>query len=290
MPLSQMPTSATASCPPSSIPAESYQKMPLSGASNYSTEPQDMPLQSSTMPSVQLPLSSADQQPPQPGSIRTQYAYVPGNPSTPLSASSSATEHHQHQHGLSVPRYVDSNPRPSKISRHGSHQSIHSSSSITNDPSSSEYRYGPSSYAPMSSHSAGETTPSTYGSAGAAGAALHDGGSAAAQPPPPSASAASHQQHHSQHSQSQPQPSHRDYYSAGSGSWGPSVSTSTPSEAAPSYHHSLAESSRSYSSLGDQYKPPPPPPLQTKTESHVPPPPAPASYSSTLNHYAWSPT
>lgn len=151
LPISQLPASATASYPPSSMPAESYPKMPLSGAPNFTTEPQEMPLQTS-MPSVQLSLVASEPQPP----MRAQYAYVQGTSApSQLSVTTTAADHN-----LSVPRYVDNNPRPLKSPRHSGHQSVHSTSSITNNDAS-EYRYGSSYNHNQSemSNSAGHTQP-----------------------------------------------------------------------------------------------------------------------------------
>ncbi|KAH8652391.1 NDT80/PhoG like DNA-binding family protein [Xylariales sp. PMI_506] len=168
--VSQMPASATAAYAPSSLSSEPYHKLSISGASNYTAEPQDMPLQTS-MPSVQLPLVASETP-----AIRTQYAYVqstsaPPQLSIPTSTIGSSSD------SLSVPRYVDSG-RPTKSPRHATHQSVHSSSSISNNDSS-EYRYGPGS---AGGHSSQQTpTPRDYyppvnswGSAGAEpNAAVH---------------------------------------------------------------------------------------------------------------------
>jgi hypothetical protein len=135
---------------------ESYSKGPLSGASNYTAEPQEMPLQTSMPPSVQLSLATSEQQP-----IRTQYAYV--QPTTaPPQLSISTTAMGSSDHGLNVPRYVDNNPRPAKSPRHASHQSVHSAGSLTNNEASSEYRYG-SSYVSVNNNSS-NIPPSTYNS------------------------------------------------------------------------------------------------------------------------------
>lgn len=130
-------TSGSATYPTSSIPPDPYPKMPLSGAPGYTAEPQEMPMQQTSMPSVQLPLVAQDQQQPP---IRAQFAtYVQGGSSAPphLSLSTTATT----DNSLAIPRYVDTNPRPSKSPRHASHQSV--GSSISNETASGEYRYGP---------------------------------------------------------------------------------------------------------------------------------------------------
>ncbi|KAK8058311.1 Transcription factor [Apiospora phragmitis] len=153
-PMSSMPSSATASYPPTSIPADSYQKMPLSGPQGYNPEPQEMPLQSS-MPPVQLSMVASEQPP----SIRTQYAYVPGSSAPPQLSVSTSSMGAPHDHNnLSVPRYVESG-RPSKSPRHASHTSVHSAGSISNNESS-EYRYG--SYVPVNSNQSQMSSPTTY--------------------------------------------------------------------------------------------------------------------------------
>ncbi|KAG7288866.1 hypothetical protein NEMBOFW57_005225 [Staphylotrichum longicolle] len=126
--------------------------MPLSGAPAFTAEPQEMPMQPTSMgPSVQLPLSAShdphhqhhphhhqtqQQQPP----IRTQFATYTSAPPHHLSLSA-PTGTASADNSLAVPRYIgDTNPRPSKSPRHASHQSI--TSSISNDTASGEYRYG----------------------------------------------------------------------------------------------------------------------------------------------------
>lgn len=145
-------------------------KLPLSGANSFTTEPQEMGHQT-TMPAMQLSLAAPDhnQQPP----IRTQYAYVPSGTTAPPQLSISTTADN-----LSVPRYVDSNPRPAKSPRHGSHQSI---GSVAHTESSPEYRYGPpapygsvsSSTADISPHSQHPPTP--YSQAGVGGTGTGSG-------------------------------------------------------------------------------------------------------------------
>lgn len=155
-----MPQSATAAYAPTSLSAEAYQKLPISGGPAYSTEPQDMPLQA-TMPPVQV--SMVANEPP----IRTQYAYV-GNTTAPPQLSIPATAMSSGSNdSLSVPRYVDS-ARPAKSPRHSTHQSVHSGSSLNND--ASEYRYG-SSYVPVTHHTPGDLSSSSYpaGDSGSAG-------------------------------------------------------------------------------------------------------------------------
>lgn len=144
----------------SSMSADPYsQKLQLNTSTSYTAEPAEMTPQTS-MPAMQLSLAApAHQQPP----IRTQYAYVPSGSSAPPQLSIQTTS----SDGLSVPRYVDSNPRPTKSPRHASHQSV---GSITNTESSPEYRYGPP--APYGMQSAGseisphsQQPPTPYGAA-----------------------------------------------------------------------------------------------------------------------------
>ncbi|OTB19020.1 hypothetical protein K445DRAFT_54470 [Daldinia sp. EC12] len=223
LPMSGMPASATASYPPASIPADSYQKMPLSGTSNFTQEPQEMPMQTS-MPSMQLSLAATEQQPP---SIRTQYAYVQGTSAPPQLSVTTTSMGSSSDHGnLSVPRYVDSNPRPTKSPRHASHQSVPSTSSISNSNDTSEYRYGPSG--------AGPTGPASSAPSSAGG--------------------------HSHHQQTQSQqPPPRDYYPPTT-SW--TTTAGEPSSATVhSYHNSAAtgnESSRPYAFPSKSDHPPAP--------------------------------
>ncbi|KAK8035374.1 hypothetical protein PG993_010369 [Apiospora rasikravindrae] len=163
-PMSSMPSSATTSYPPTSIPADSYQKMPLSGPPGYSTEPQEMPLQSS-MPPVQLSMVASEQPP----SIRTQYAYVPGSSAPPQLSVSTSSMGAPHDHNLSVPRYVESG-RPSKSPRHASHTSVHSAGSISNNESS-EYRYG--SYVPVNNNQSQMSSPTAYTTGDSSSAGHH---------------------------------------------------------------------------------------------------------------------
>jgi hypothetical protein len=126
----------TMGAPPAPPAAEPYHKVPLSGTGSFTAEPQEMPIPTS-MPSVQLSLPSNDAPPP---AIRTQYAYAP--PTTaPLPQLSSMAS----SDALSVPRYMDSNPRPAKSPRTAGHQSVHSAGSVTNE-GSGEYRYSSSTY------------------------------------------------------------------------------------------------------------------------------------------------
>ena len=136
---------ATGTYPATTMAAEAYQKIPLSGAASFTAEPQELPLHPTSMPSKQLSLLTNDH--PQPP-IRTQYAYVHGTSAPPPPQLSLPTVADS---GLSVPRYVDNNPRPAKSPRHANHQSVHSSGSISNTDASNEYRYGPP-YAGVNNH------------------------------------------------------------------------------------------------------------------------------------------
>ena len=85
--------------------------------------------------SMPLPLTASEQ--PQ-ASMRSQYSYTAAAPQ--LTGSNVALG--GGDTAFSMPRYVDSNPRPSKSPRQTGHQSVHSSGSITNTDTSSDYRYG----------------------------------------------------------------------------------------------------------------------------------------------------
>jgi hypothetical protein len=159
VPIPHIPASGPA-YPATTIPADPFQKMPLSGTPSFSAESQDISLQQTTVPSVQLSLQAQDgHQAP----LRTQYAaFVHGTsapPPLPITTTADSS--------LSMPRYVDSNPRPSKSPRRASHQSVHSTGSISNDTASNEYRFGPP-YGALSSNNTSEMSPQpqhppTYG-------------------------------------------------------------------------------------------------------------------------------
>jgi hypothetical protein len=143
VPIPQLPVSGAGHFPPTTMGAppappssDAYHKVPLSGSGNFSAEPQEMPIPTS-MPSVQLSLTSNEAQTP---AIRTQYAYAPPTSAAPQLSSMPSSD------ALSVPRYVDSNPRPAKSPRTAGHQSVHSAGSVTNE-GSGEYRYSSSAYA-----------------------------------------------------------------------------------------------------------------------------------------------
>jgi hypothetical protein len=195
MPMSQLPVSGPPSYPPSTLASDSpYPKLPLSGNAGYSNEPHDMSLQGQ-MP---LPIASNDGGH---SSIRAQYAYAPPSGPAPLATSDAA---------LSVPRYVDNNPRPTKSPRNLTHDSVHSASAVSND-SPSEYRY--SSYPPISAGGAGE-----HGSHGTGGHGSHG-------PQTPYGAEATGPQSAVQ--------TPREYYPSHSSTWGTSASSESPSTLAP---------------------------------------------------------
>ena len=140
--MSQIPSSGAGHYPATTMGTEAYSKLPLSGAPNFTTEPQDMSLPTSMAPSVPISMVPNDQQQPP---MRPQYTYVHSTGAPPqLSVHTSPIN--PPGHALSIPRYVD-NPRPSKSPRHTNHPSIHSTASMVNHGSSPDYRYG--SYAPV---------------------------------------------------------------------------------------------------------------------------------------------
>lgn len=136
-----MPSSA-GGYPTTSMAADQYPKMPVSGSPHYTAEPQEMPIQQTSMPSVQLSLVAND---PHQSNIRTQYAsYVQGSSAPPPQLSLPTTNN---DGSLNVPRYVDNNPRPSKSPRHGNNDSVHSATSLgTGNDTPGDYRYGPGPY------------------------------------------------------------------------------------------------------------------------------------------------
>lgn len=244
--LSQIPASGPGNYPATTMASDQYQKMPLSGAPSFTAEPQEMPQMQTSMPSVQLSLAANDQP-------RTQYAaYVHGTTAPPhlsISATTSNT--------LNVPRYIDeSNPRPSKSPRHTSHQSVHSTSSLTNTDSPNEYRFGPP-YGAINSNpndvSPQTSQPPLYGGHGPHDNAATAVSSTTTTGPPP-----------------------RDYFPP-STSW-----TTTAGEPnAPTYTNG---DHRSYS-IHDQYK-------ATVKSEHPPPPTYQGSRGSfdAMNHYSWNTT
>lgn len=239
----QIPVSGPSNYSSTTIGSEPYAKVPLSGGNNYTAEPQEMPLQTS-MPSVQLSLASSDSQP----AIRTQYAYAPSTTAPPpqLSIPSQGGDN-----SLSVPRYVDSNPRPSKSPRHANHGSVHSAGSLSNNDSAGEYRYA-NSYHDVAlnnsnTNSSGEMT-SSYATE--------------PNPPPP-----------------------RDYYPP-SNTWtstagGPNSTVSYTTGEARTYTY--PEPYKGGSTTGSAAPPPPPSRVNTTPAATNAP-----VYGSGLNHYSWS--
>lgn len=121
--------------------ADTYSKV-----SNYTSDPQELPLQSAIPP---LPLSIGANE--QPSSARGQYTYVQQPTSgcqLPASTTASAVSGHADS-ALSIPRYVD-NGRPNKSPRQSGQQSVHATNSISNSESP-EYRYGSSTHGSTSS-------------------------------------------------------------------------------------------------------------------------------------------
>ncbi|KAI5461165.1 hypothetical protein BGZ63DRAFT_356841 [Mariannaea sp. PMI_226] len=140
-PMSQVPSSGSGNYPATTMGADPFPKLPMTGAANFTAEPQEIPLQTSMEPPVPLSLVTNDQTHPP---IRPQYTYVHSTtapPQVPIPPAPLPG----HESALSIPRYVD-NPRPSKSPRHASHPSVRSAGSIANE-ASPEYRYG--SYAPV---------------------------------------------------------------------------------------------------------------------------------------------
>ncbi|PKS05273.1 hypothetical protein jhhlp_008645 [Lomentospora prolificans] len=241
--LPQIPVSGPSNYSSTTIGSEPYAKVPISGGNNYTAEPQEMPLQTS-MPSVQLSLAASDSQP----AIRTQYAYAPSTTAPPpqLSIPSQGGDN-----SLSVPRYVDNNPRPSKSPRHVTHGSVHSAGSIGNNENAGEYRYA-NSYHDVTLNSNNTNAPgemaNSYGSE--------------SNPPPP-----------------------RDYYPP-SNTWtstagGPNPTVSYTNGEARTYTY--PEPYKGGSATGSAAPPPPPSRVTTTpTATNAP------VYGGGLNHYSWS--
>ncbi|VBB76066.1 Putative phosphate-non-repressible acid phosphatase precursor [Podospora comata] len=256
----------SATYPTATMPSEPYPKLPLSGAPSYTAEPQEIPIQQTSMPSVQLSLVSQDQQPPP---IRTQFAtYVQATSAPPhLSLSTTA------DNSLNVPRYVDSNPRPSKSPRHASHQSV--ASSISNDTAPGEYRYGPpqSAYAandmsPQSQHpSSAQVGPSQYGAPSQENNTSAPSSATAPNAPPP-----------------------RDYFPS-SQSW--TTTAGEPSASSVSYNNGSSDRPYAFPSVKPESHQ-----HGHQQQQHPHPPPPPGSHSSGapggvyggVGHYAWNAT
>ena len=202
-------TPGSATYPTSTLPPDPYPKMPLSGAPTFTAEPQELPMQPTSLgPSVQLPLTAHDphhahhtqhhahhhhhpsQPPPPQPPIRTQFATYTSAAPHHLSLSSAGTATSP-DNSLAVPRYIgDTNPRPSKSPRHASHQSI--TSSLSTDTAPGEYRYGPApthgGQGQQQQPSPNTTTPTTANTntsayAAATGSPQQQGGHATLPPP-----------------------------------------------------------------------------------------------------------
>ncbi|KAI8714340.1 hypothetical protein NCS52_01153700 [Fusarium sp. LHS14.1] len=135
VPMGQVPSSGPESYPPATMG-------PLTGTTNFTAEPQGLPIQTSMEPSVPLSMVATDSEHPP---VRSQYTYMQSTTAPPQLSIHTAPLG-GHEHAMNIPRYVD-NPRPLKSPRHMSHPSIRSAGSIANNDASPEYRYG--SYAPV---------------------------------------------------------------------------------------------------------------------------------------------
>ncbi|KAJ2902988.1 Transcription factor vib-1 [Zalerion maritima] len=153
-----MSASATAAYPPTSIP-ESYPKVPLSATQSFTAEPQEMPISGHTsMAPPVVPLATDPHPSP---AIRTQYAYSQATSAPTPQMSLAPAPATNNENTLSVPRYIENNPRPAKSPRTAGHQSVHSSGSISNEQS--EYRYGPPYGAAAPAESAAASAYTTSG-------------------------------------------------------------------------------------------------------------------------------
>lgn len=252
LPLSQVPVSATTAYP--SATTDPYHKLSLSAAPPYSSEQQDLPLQSPLQP-VGLNMGTSDhnsqqQQQPQ-AAMRNAYHYTHTTSSAPpLSITTSALG--GSEHGLSVPRYVESSSRPTKSPRHPHQQSVHSlhsSGALAND-TSSEYRFGPSSYVQVST--SGTTEP--YGATDTS----HTPSPAVQHPPS------------------------RDFYQSAS-SWTTSAGE-TNTTTVPSYTNVLSDTSRPYGFATDPYK------SNASTHSKHDHASSGSTYAAGMHNYSWSPS
>lgn len=129
-PLPQVPTSSSQGYPATSIGADIYSKVPMSGSS-FSAGSHEMPLQSTMPPSVPLSLIAEEGQQP----LRSQYTYVPSSTTPrqmPIGQGPEATSN--------VPRYVDDG-RAAKTARSSSGQPVSTADSITSG-TPPDYRYG----------------------------------------------------------------------------------------------------------------------------------------------------
>ncbi|KXJ92760.1 hypothetical protein Micbo1qcDRAFT_160568, partial [Microdochium bolleyi] len=92
--------------------------MPLSAAPSYPSEPQELPLQSPLQPvGLNLGAGEHNSQPQPQSNMRGSYSYSHAT-SAPPPLSITTTTLGGSDHGLSVPRYVDSSSRPTKSPRH----------------------------------------------------------------------------------------------------------------------------------------------------------------------------
>jgi hypothetical protein len=311
MAIPQIPSSNTAYPSSTGVSIESYAKPPLSGAPTFTSEPQEMPMQPSSMPPLPMTVTTLDhqhpqhhqQQPPQqtqqlpppppppqsihqtqalpqlpqpqlsqqhqplhgrqiPPPLRTQYGYGNGTSGPPplsvLTAPAPDTS-------VSIPRYIDSNPRPLKSPRTFGHEAIHSAGSL-HEAASAEYRYG-SSYSGMNNSTA-ELSPH----------ASH---------PPNYTSAAQEPVNAGQPPASNNGQSARDFYPPAP-AW-----TSTAGETVPAVSYPQA-AARPYA-YPDQFKAEY---SATKTEAHLPPLPAqtstgfpsPRGSFDAVHQYSWNAT
>ncbi|KAH7032928.1 NDT80/PhoG like DNA-binding family protein [Microdochium trichocladiopsis] len=250
LPLSQGPVPASTAYPTSS--ADSYHKLPLSAAPAYSAEQQELPLQSPLQP-VGLNMAASDhnsQQQPH-TTMRAAYNYTHAT-SAPPPLSIATTALSGSDHGLNVPRYVDSSSRPAKSPRHPNQQSVHSihSSGALNNDSSSEYRFGPSSYVQVST---GSAAAESYGSTDNS------------HTPSPAV----------------PHPPSRDFYPP-TATWTTSAGEANNTTVS-SYTNVLSEAARPYGFTADPYK------SSTSAQNkndHA----SSSHYSAGMHNYSWSPT
>lgn len=149
--MNQVPSTSPGQYPAATLSADPYSKGSLSGSSNFTTEPAEIPLAHSMTP-LTLGIGSGDQQQP-----RSQYAY---NQTT---ATPRQIPNHGHslsggEQGIGISRYGDS-VRPSKSPRTAEHQTLHNIGSVANPEAHSDYRYG--SYGSI--NAASDTQASGYG-------------------------------------------------------------------------------------------------------------------------------
>ncbi len=150
-----------------------FSKVPISEGGNFSTEPQEIALQSSMPASIPLSLIAEE---PHHQPMRPQYTYLPSS-SAPRHMSMSASSHLPADHASNIPRYLD-DVRPAKAARVGLN-TVASSGSVGPNDSTPDYRYG--SYGSVNS-ATGDVIPATYGPEGTGATAT---GSRDVYPPPP---------------------------------------------------------------------------------------------------------